>query len=111
MFFSYVLCRASITKCVLTYLILVFLHAGSYAQDEFHQLKPSNFKLLENEQSNNEIYFEDSYGFIWMGTQYGLARYDVHSVKKYRHEIGNPKSLKPYQIKAIFEDSKFLCFS
>ena len=41
-----------------------------------------------------------------MGSQYGLARHDVHSIKKFHFELNNPKSLKPYFIRTIYEDSQ-----
>jgi PAS domain S-box-containing protein len=51
--------------------------------------------------------FKDSRGFIWLGTQDGLARYDAAgSFTVYRHDVKAPNSLPFASIRAILEDSK-----
>ncbi|MBK8568103.1 MAG: hypothetical protein IPN76_33540 [Saprospiraceae bacterium] len=37
--------------------------------------------------------FQDSRGFLWVGTDDGLNRYDGYQFKQYRHEESNPQSL------------------
>ena len=107
MLFSNVLLRrTSNTKYVLAFLILIFLSTWSIAQSEYHSLNPSNFKLLKNVRVPHEIYYEDSYGFIWMGTHSGLTRYNPHNLKRYDHDINNPNSIQPFFVKSIYEDSK-----
>src|SRR4029079_19532068 len=36
---------------------------------------------------------QDDYGFLWLGTNSGLYRYDGYRLEHYRHEPGDPASL------------------
>ncbi len=51
------------------------------------QLPPINFYKLTNEeglsQTTVNVLFKDSEGFLWIGTDDGLNRYDGKQVKKY----------------------------
>ncbi|NQZ12336.1 MAG: hypothetical protein HRT35_34720, partial [Algicola sp.] len=44
----------------------------------------------------------DSAGFLWIGTQSGLVRYDGYTFKLYQHNPDNPNSLPGNYIKALF---------
>lgn len=48
---------------------------------------------------------QDSQGFIWMGTQNGLVRYDGYRFVVYRHDPGNPRSLNNNLIQALRVDA------
>jgi len=50
--------------------------------------------------------FQDSRGFLWLGTDAGLNRYDGYTFKKYQHEANNPSSLLENNVMSIAEDSK-----
>lgn len=56
----------------------------------------------------NEIryVFQDSYGFLWMGSYEGLIRWDGYTFKKYTHRDDNQKSLAHNIVYCIFEDSQ-----
>ena len=56
-------------------------------------------------QSSVNAVLQDHLGFIWMGTQDGLNRYDGHSFKVYRHIPNNPHSLTNNYITALYEDN------
>mgnify|MGYP000214497383 FL=1 len=47
---------------------------------------------------------QDSFGLMWFGTEYGLVRYDGHSVKIFSHEPDNPNSLAGNVVTALAED-------
>jgi ligand-binding sensor domain-containing protein len=47
---------------------------------------------------------QDRLGFLWLGTQDGLNRYDGYAFKAYHHEPGNINSLGNSYIWAIHED-------
>lgn len=47
---------------------------------------------------------QDTLGFIWMGTQDGLNRYDSKGFKVYRPVAGDHKSLQSYFIRSLFVD-------
>jgi PAS domain S-box-containing protein len=49
---------------------------------------------------------KDSYGFVWIGTQDGLNRYDGSGFVTYRPEPENPRSLPSTNCGVIFEDSR-----
>src|SRR5919198_4047112 len=48
--------------------------------------------------------FQDSKGYLWIGTQDGLNRYDGFNFKIYKHDPENPKSISHNSILAITED-------
>jgi signal transduction histidine kinase/ligand-binding sensor domain-containing protein/CheY-like chemotaxis protein len=47
---------------------------------------------------------QDNYGFIWLGTDDGLYRYDGYTLKSYRHDPDKPHSLSDNTVKTIFKD-------
>lgn len=49
---------------------------------------------------------QDSKGFIWVGTTYGLARFDGYNFKTFENKPNDSTSLSSDQITCIFEDSK-----
>ena len=57
--------------------------------------------------ANNSIryVFQDSKGFIWMGTMSGLSRYDGNTFVTYRPEGGDKISLSDHRIWGLEEDS------
>ena len=51
-----------------------------------------------------ETIFQDSRGFIWIGTRNGLNRYDGYDLRTYFHDDTNANSLSDNYITCIFED-------
>ena len=47
---------------------------------------------------------EDDQGFLWFATNSGLQRYDGYSLRAFRHDPENPKSLSGSYINALFKD-------
>lgn len=47
---------------------------------------------------------QDSIGYIWIGTQEGLNRFDGLDMKVYKHEYNNPNSLPHKNIRCLFTD-------
>ena len=66
------------------------------------------FTHLSGEQglsnSTIEAIFQDSRGFIWIGTRDGLNRYDGHEIVVYRNDPGDSNSLSDNYIQAVYED-------
>lgn len=48
---------------------------------------------------------KDKYGFMWFGTWSGLCRYDGYTIRVYRYEPENPKSIINNRIHNILRDS------
>ena len=47
---------------------------------------------------------QDSVGFLWLGTQDGLVRYDGATLQVFTNEPGNPRSLSHSRVAALFVD-------
>ena len=85
---------------------LLFTYGNIYAQDSgFHD----HFDIYstKNGLSQNDVrsIFQDSYGFIWIGTNGGLNRFDGYSFKIYQKEVNNNKAISSNLISAITEDA------
>ena len=48
---------------------------------------------------------QDHYGFIWVGTQEGLNRYDGYQVERYFHQRDNPNSIRHDNVWSLLSDS------
>ncbi|WP_346883295.1 ATP-binding protein [uncultured Algibacter sp.] len=87
--------------------LFIFLFANSYhvcAQQ--CTLKPNKQFSTVDGLSHNGVtsLFEDSYGFIWVGTYDGLNKYDGYSFKKYRNTLKD-NLLLSNRITSLNEDS------
>ncbi len=73
-------------------------------------IKNQHFDHLTSAQglSQNSIsaMIQDQNGFLWIGTQDGLNRYDGYTFTVYRKELNNPNSLSDNHIRFITTDSK-----
>jgi signal transduction histidine kinase/ligand-binding sensor domain-containing protein/CheY-like chemotaxis protein len=56
-------------------------------------------------QSTVMSFLQDSQGYLWLGTESGLDRYDGYSFREYRRQRGNASGLASDYIWAIAEDS------
>lgn len=55
-------------------------------------------------QSAVATIYQDKRGFLWLGTEDGLNRYDGYEFKVYKHSTQNINSISDNHIKSIFED-------
>jgi ligand-binding sensor domain-containing protein len=82
-------------------LFLPALNAGA-------QTMPYNFRhLTPNEGLSNDAargIAQDQYGFIWIGTNFGLNRFDGTHVKTYYNQPGDSTSLANNFIRSLFAD-------
>ncbi len=85
--------------------LISFSFSFVYAQHEtyykFTQITADN-GLADN--SINTIQ-QDDLGFIWIGTEYGLSRYDAYSIRNYRYSSVDSTSLSNNYITCIIKDS------
>ncbi|MDI6403067.1 two-component regulator propeller domain-containing protein, partial [Balneolaceae bacterium ANBcel3] len=97
-------------KTTLSFLLLLILFFPSfsvYGQSFEEQLV---FHHITDRQGLSQrtvrAILQDSEGFIWLGTQDGLNKYDSYNMTVYRLDLQNPNSLPFDEIRAIFEDSR-----
>jgi diguanylate cyclase (GGDEF)-like protein/PAS domain S-box-containing protein len=68
------------------------------------------FKVLDNEsglaQNSANVLLQDSFGFVWIGSQGGLQRFDGHSLMLLEHRPGHPRSLPGNFVTALAEDDR-----
>ncbi|QHT70058.1 hypothetical protein GXP67_27140 [Rhodocytophaga rosea] len=80
------------------------------AMPAYAQVARQTFKHITSEQglpqSAINTLFQDSRGFIWIGTQQGLFRYDGYTFLAYLHEASNTKSLSGNAIRSLYEDTE-----
>ena len=76
---------------------------ASYSQN----IRFEHFSLEEGlSQSTATVIFQDSKGFLWIGTEDGLNRYDGYNFKIYKPNTDDPNSLTDRWITALAEDPK-----
>ncbi len=63
---------------------------------------------VEDGLSHSSVWtlYQDSVGFLWLGTQEGLNRYDGYDFKVYRHDPADPDSISESETLAILEDRR-----
>ncbi|WP_333863927.1 two-component regulator propeller domain-containing protein [Sphingobacterium sp.] len=86
----------------LSWMLLTFF---SYGQNH-----PVTFQRYSSKDglSSNTIYsiYRDSYGFLWLGTEDGLNRFDGRQYNVYRYDANQENSLMANHISALCEDKK-----
>ena len=55
-------------------------------------------------QNSVTALFRDRDGYLWVGTQDGLNRFDGYAFTQYRHDPGDPRSLSDQYVTAIEQD-------
>lgn len=82
-------------------LIVTLIHARSSGINSY----VTPLSVINDLPSNSvSMAYEDSDGYIWLGTQDGLCRYDGYRLKTWRSHRGNPGLLTDNDISAIAED-------
>jgi signal transduction histidine kinase/ligand-binding sensor domain-containing protein len=87
------------------FLLLFFQIGICYAQQP--ELEFSKLNALESFSiSKSTSITEDSTGYLWIGTEEGLFKFDGHSVSTYQREVADPNSLPSSLINRLYTDSK-----
>lgn len=86
-----------------------FLIAGFSCYDFYAQINPSKGELFTAlnglTQTHVTAVYQDSLGFLWVGTQDGLNKYDGYSFQHYRNQMHDSNSISNNYISSIAEDS------
>ena len=61
----------------------------------------------DNGLADNNIHciIQDSYGFMWFGSEEGLHRYDGYTIEIFRHKASDPNSIAANVVRALYEDN------
>ncbi len=94
--------------CIRIFLIsFLLLSLQLFAANSFHELK---FKQIGLKQGLSNLTInsvcQDYQGFIWIGTAYGLNRYDGYEMVSYYNIPGDSTSLMNNEIKFLYEDNQ-----
>ena len=93
------------------FIFAVYILPGIFLSQNLVAQKP-NYKFKSINQSDGLInstvqaIFEDSFGFIWLGTHHGVQRYDGKSFKNYIHTSTDSSGLSSNYINGFCEDSE-----
>ncbi len=76
------------------------------AQESANNLRLSHIDI-DRGLSNSSVncFYQDHLGFIWVGTENGLNKYDGLNFQIFRHD-GNPNSISNNKVNCLIEDSR-----
>ena len=93
----------------LFFALLFFFLVSSVAQADERIPTSVRFRHLSAENgllnNNIETIFQDSQGFIWIGTQNGLIRYDGYEMTQFNRDGDEASRISHDFVQEIFEDS------
>ncbi len=99
--------RMMVRKFLLSCLIvIVYLPSYTCATNAFSPMCQFERISVEEGLSNGIVYSitQDKYGFIWIGTEDGINRYDGYSVQVFRHDPHDSLSLSATSTNIILRD-------
>ena len=87
--------------------ILFFLSSGSILWGQSNIVPRFEYFTKEDGLSVNSTGHvrQDHLGFLWIGSQYGLNRFDGYAFKIYQHDPDDPNSLSSNRINYTLEDA------
>ncbi len=75
-------------------------------QAQYYNLTFRNFLSHDGiAQSEVDAIFEDSRGFLWIGTHFGLSRFDGREFQNFFHHVDDEHTIADNEISSIDEDS------
>ena len=89
------------------FFIVFFCLMNNASSAQYYNLTFKNHSSYNGlSQGEIEAVFEDSRGFIWVGSRFGLTRYDGKEFRNFYHHVDDSSSLGDNIITAIDEDSE-----
>jgi signal transduction histidine kinase/DNA-binding response OmpR family regulator/streptogramin lyase len=93
-----------------TIVLFTFFYITLFASKSYAQVQDRYFRTISVDKglSQSSVFAirQDTLGFIWIGTQDGLNRYDSKGFKVYRPVKNVKNSLQSYYIRSLFTDHK-----
>jgi len=90
-------------KYFIIFFLLLFLPLFLIAQ--YDDIKFEHISVEQGLSHNNITWIiQDTYGFMWFGTEDGLNKYDGYKFTVYRHDPDDSLSLKSNWITSLYED-------
>ena len=89
------------------YILMFLLSIVGLQMELYSAIEVRSIRLTtSNGLANNSVrcIYQDSKGFIWMGTQNGLSRYDGNSFITFRPQKDTSLSLVDHRVKNLVED-------
>lgn len=91
--------------CLVSFVVLLLFCGRAYSQATRQSIKFNNISIKDGlSQSSPNCIFQDSRGFIWIGTEDGLNRYDGFDFVVYRPVQNDPNSISNPRILSVSED-------
>jgi len=90
------------------YAVLIYLYIQFFMSILFSQELPTEIINTTNGLSYNKVFsvFQDSYGLLWISTEYGLNVYDGYKFKVFKNDPENPESIMSNVIWHVAEDKE-----
>lgn len=83
----------------------MLLFSVNYLNAQRPKLSFKHFNLAQGLSSSTvEVIFQDSRGFVWVGTRDGLNRYDGNEVLVFKNDTKDPHSISDNYVTTIIED-------
>lgn len=84
------------------------LHRYDRNTDTFTRIVPSRRRSHDQSDPNISAIYEDRTGMLWIGTPNGASRVDLEAsaVSYYPLDTGEPGSLRPSDVRAVYADSE-----
>ena len=92
------------TNNQLKFVLSIFLLLNAYFSFAEYHFKNINTDQGLSSNSVNAI-IRDNNGYLWIGTNYGLNRFDGYNMKIFKQETSNPLSLNNNYVNAITQDA------
>ena len=90
--------------------LIIFCPLLSFGQSNTYRFDhlTTQFEIVEDGLSGNTVLclFQDSRGFLWVGTYSGLNRYDGYKVKAYKFDDSKESTISNDMIRGICEDNE-----
>jgi len=96
----------SVPRKLLLYVIFLFLILCPFTTIYSQKIDPVYLKTSDGLCSSNvQAVYQDSYGFLWIGTVNGLQKYDGSKFETYKNNPQEPNSIPNNTIFSISEDA------